>query len=886
MRRLVYAAAASILVMGAATDPSHAEVTFVFDQAPGKLPKTVRPAAYRIDIAPDLERLTFTGREAIDVDVRKPAAAITLNEAGLTLRSATLETGQTATISVDDKAQTATFTFAQAVSTGRHTLSIIYGGPILDTPNGLYYNDYKTPAGLSKRMLVTQFEVSDARRMFPSWDEPAFKATFQLSVTLPSAFAAVSNMPIASTTAAGPNAKHVVFATSPLMSSYLVALLAGDLSAVNGEAAGVQMSAWAPTGRESQAQYALDVEQQVLPYYNSYFSVPYPLPKLDLIAVPGNYLAGAMENWGAITFIDDAMLFDPQTSSAATRQVIYLDVAHEMAHQWSGDLVTMGWWDNIWLNEGFATWMENKATDHFNPTWEIWPRQHSDRERAMGQDALPTTHPVQQVIRDESEASSAFDDISYGKGGQVIRMIEDWIGPDVFRSGMRNYMRAHAYSNATSADLWAALGAAAHLDVATVAQSFTEQPGIPLVQVARSCAGGHPSITLTEGRFTIHDPGPKAETWTIPVTLGAPGAKPQHVLLTRTPVTLPIASCTTAVKLNMGESGYYRTQYDAPSLKALAGVLPSLQAADRADLLGDQFALFVAKRASLGAYLDLLGDLKDERNIAVWEDTIERLQQLDTVLQGSPKQKALDAYATRLITPEFVRLGWDAKLGENVLDTLLRPELITALGRFGDAPVIAEANRRFHAFVATPSSLPPSLRSAVLGIVGHTADQATYDTLRTLGVKATSTEEKLRYFMAMASASDPALIKQNVVFATSGEIQNARVATFIASISYTSDKPDLLYTLVEPVAKAIDAKAPEDGMQATALMAAASGSLNPNTAAILLAAPSSSTSSGARIQAARIADEIKANAELRGRAASELEAWRDRPRSDGLTPMV
>ena len=370
-------------------------------------------------------------------------------------------------------------------------------------------------------------------------------------------------------TPAGAGLKKVQFATSPRMSTYLLALIAGDMSALHGKAANTALGAWAPTGEEQQGDYALSVETNVLPYYNDYFGVAYPLPKLDLIAIPGNYEAGAMENWGAITFVDNDMLFDPKTSAAATREAIHLVVAHEMAHQWSGDLVTMGWWDNIWLNEGFATWMEYKATDHFNPSWQIWPRQHDAREGAMAQDAQPTTHPIQQKIRDESEADTAFDQISYQKGEQIIRMIEDWIGPDTFRDGMRAYMKAHQYGNATSADLWAALGEAAGKDVAAVAAGFTEQPGVPLVKVSRRCVAGKGTLTLTEDRFAIHDPKAAKLDWTIPVTLGAPGEKETRVLLTKTPITLPLSACQAPVKANLGEDGYYRTEYDGGSLKPL-----------------------------------------------------------------------------------------------------------------------------------------------------------------------------------------------------------------------------------------------------------------------------------------------------------------------------
>jgi aminopeptidase N len=852
---------------------AQAEPRFSFDTTPGKLPKTVVPSAYRIAITPDLTKLTLAGSETIDLVFTKPGISATLNDAGLTIDRATLEDGSTATVTLDAKAQTATLTFPKTVAAGKHTLTIAYRGPIPDTPSGIYHDDYKTESGQAKRMLVTQFEVADARRMFPGWDEPAFKATFQLSVTLPRDLTAVSNMPPASVTAAGPGLKRVNFATTPRMSTYLLALVAGDMAALDGHAAGTAMHAYAPTGRQDQGEVALKAEENDLPYYNDYFGVKFPLPKLDLLAIPGNYEAGAMENWGAITFIDDDMLFDTKTSAPATREAIYYVVSHEMAHQWSGDLVTLAWWSDTWLNEGFATWMGYKATDHFNPAWDIWPRQHAEHEQAMGQDALPTTHPIQQVVHDEAEANTVFDGISYQKGAAVIRMVEDWLGPDVFRDGMRAYMKAHAYSNATSADLWAVLGAAAHRDVASVAAGFTEQPGVPLVHVARSCAGGDAQVTLTQDRFTIHDPHPKPLTWTIPVTLGAPGTTAQRVLVAGQPVSIKLKGCEAPIKANLGENGYYRTQYDTASLRALGAILPSLAPVDRANLLGDQFALFLADRAPLSDYLNLLPAMRGEQNIAVWTDTLSHLRRLDRSLDGSAAQKPFRAYAIGLIEPEFARLGWDAKPGESFLNALLRPEVIGALGQFGDPSVVAEAGKRFREFQSNPAALPPALRAPVLDIVGHHADQATWALLRSLAKKATSTEEKLRYFSAMAAASDPALIRENADFALTGEIPNGRLLYFIVSMSRESGNPALVFDLVKPIEAKLAAFMVADGSRPTPLAAAAAGSSDPALAQAVLTAPSTAANRGTKIWAARIADGIETAADLRVRAVPVVTAW-------------
>jgi aminopeptidase N len=872
MRRALLLAA-TILAAGPLTASiARAEAPFDFDHTPGKLPKTIVPDSYAIDIIPDLQKLTLTGHETIELDVRQAGDSITLNQNGLTIGSAKLEDGAAASVTKDDRAHTATLHFPQAIASGKHVLTVDFTGPIPNSPAGIYYDDYKTSAGASKRMLVTQFEVADARRMFPGWDEPAFKASFKLSAVLPSNFAAVSNMPIAATTPAGPGLNKVQFATSPKMSTYLLALIAGEMSAIRDKAGKTDLAVWAPTGEQEQGRYALGVERNVLPFYNEYFGIDYPLPKLDMIAIPGNYEAGAMENWGAITYIDDALLFDPKTSAARTRETIHIDVAHEMAHQWSGDLVTMAWWDNIWLNEGFATWMEYKATDHFNPSWEIWPRQHEAREAAMAQDAQPTTHPIQQVIRDESEAGSAFDQISYQKGEQIIRMIEDWIGPDVFRTGMRAYMKAHQYSNATSADLWAALSAASGKNVAGVASGFTEQPGIPLVHVTRRCLKGAASVTLTEDRFAIHDPKAKKLDWTIPVSLGGTTGDTTHTLLTGTPVTLPIAACDAVEKANVGEDGYYRVQYDAASLKPLVAHFADFGPADRANLLGDQFAMFLAGRASLDTYLDMLPALKGERDIAVWQDTLTHLRALDRLTRGSPARAGFRTFARSLLQPEFERLGWDGKPGESFLDSLLRPRVIDALGEFDDPAINAEARKRFDAFVANPASLAPDLREPVLTMIGHHADQATYDKLRKLGEDATGTEEKLRYFGAMAAAEDPKLIAQTMQYATSGQIPNGRVPMIIMIAGRDSDNPDEVWRQLLPHQAEIRKHLTQES-QTFLLPAAAFSSSSSAVARALLSDPESHSSIGAKIMAARAADAVNTQAQLQQRAAPALAAW-------------
>jgi aminopeptidase N len=849
------------------------EKPFDFALTPGKLPKDIRPSAYRIDLKTDLDKLTFTGSEEVDITVTDPTTAVTLNSNGLAYQHIALvgEDGATATVALDAKAETATLRFPHTLAAGKHTIRIDYSGPIRAQPAGIYYADYDSPAS-HKRMLVTQFEATDARRMFPGWDEPVFKATYTLSVVVPASYRAVSNTPVTREEPAGNGLKKVSFATTPKMSSYLLALVAGETDRITGSAAGTEIGVVAAAGKGEQGRYGLEAAEKILPYYNDYFGVKYPLPKLDLIAIPGNFAAGAMENWGAITYIDNDLLFDPATSSEGTRQAVFSVIAHEMAHQWSGDLVTMAWWDNIWLNEGFASWMDSKASDHFNPDWKVWLRSHAETDQAMEDDARRTTHPIQQPIRDESEADSAFDDITYLKGQAFIRMIETYLGEETFRDGMRRYMAAHAYSNSTTADLWAALEQASGKPVMKIAAGFTEQPGIPLVKVEVACSAGETVATLTQDRFTIHDPTAKKLSWHVPVTLGRPGEASQSLLLDDKKETVKLAGCGKPVKANIGDVGYYRVQYDDANFKALTEAFRQLPPADRVNFLGDAWAMVEAGRIEPDRFLALTRRLSGETELAVWTEALKDLREIDALERGSPDRPAFRDYARTLLAPVLVQVGWDSKPSDTPDVVLLRSSLIRTLGRFGDPAVIAEAKKRFQAFLANPASLPPSQQDAVLAVVGYTADQQTWDQLHKLGLAATSTETRLRYYGALAGAGDPALIKQTVAIAGTDEITAGRVNRFLAGAAASSDDPDLVWKLLQPEREAVIGKL--TGQQASGFLPSVAGSsFNPAVAEELKSLPESNSSAGARHEADQAAEEITFRADLRTRLLPAVSNW-------------
>ncbi|NVN38356.1 ERAP1-like C-terminal domain-containing protein [Komagataeibacter swingsii] len=859
----------------ACLSPAHAAGHFSLDRTPGALPKTVLPTAYRIHVDTDMKKLVLNGHEDIDLTVTHPVSQIVLNQAGLKIEAASVD-GMPMQIAQDEKAQTLTLSLPAPaqVSAGTHVLSIRYSGPIPQTPNGIYYDDYRNRAGKKKRMLVTQFEVADARRMFPCWDEPAFRATYQLNIRVPRRYTAVSNMPVERITKAKGDSQYVSFATTPRMSTYLLAVVAGDMAAVHGKGGTTPINVYAPAGDEKKGEYALHAATEILPYYNEYFGIPYPLPKLDLIAIPGNYEAGAMENWGAMTFIDDMVLFDPKRSSPETKELVYLVVAHEMAHQWSGDLVTMAWWNDIWLNEGFASWMEEKATNHFNPTWEIWPRQHSEREQAMAQDAQSTTHPIQQTIHDVSEASSAFDRISYQKGEQVIRMIENWLGEDYFRDGMRIYMKAHAYSNATSDDLWDALSQASGQDIAPVARSFVEQPGIPQVNVTRRCVGGATVLTLTQSRFSIHDPHAAPLKWKIPVIAGTAQGDVHKLLLGASPVTLRSPGCEQAIKINLGENGYYRTRYDSASLALLQKDFASFSPADRVNLLGDEFALFQSGQAPLKDYLSLISHLPDmhETDIAVLQDTIAHLRALDRMVRGTSVSAPFHNLARTILQAQMERLGWDVRKDEPFTDTLLRPEVIGALGQFGDQVVITEAQQRFRRYLKKPASLPTSLVAPVATIVGREATDKTYGQIENIIRKSPDTEQKLRFFRALAVSPDPALMQRTVGLTYSGAIPNGRIVWCLAVLARESGLSDQVWDLVVQDQQTIR-KRLAPWSQEKLLPAVAAETVSPDIAKALLADPSSNSSRGSLIAAREAADKITSNMEIYGRARNEISEW-------------
>jgi len=767
----------AMCLLSAAMTPgaSAAEQPFSFDSVPGRLPKDVVPSAYDITLVPDIDKLTFAGQESVTLQVRVATTHIIFNTIDLHLRDVKLDGVAVKAVATDNNAQLTTVTLAAPVPKGIHTLTMSYDGVILRRPQGLFVQPYHNADGSRGVMLSTEMEATDARRMFPCWDEPAFRSTFQLTATVPAAWRTVSNMPISKQEVHG-KLLTVTFRPSPPMPTYLVDFNAGDLREVTAAHDGTKFGVWAVRGHEQAGTTALANAQQILADYNRYFAYPYPLPKLDSIAIPGGF-AGAMENWGAITYTAEALLVS-KDSSLSDREEVYSTQAHEMAHQWNGDLVTMGWWDDLWLNESFASWLAAKETALRNPTWKWWERQDADKETAMHADALSTSQPIQQHVLDERQIDSASDpEITYSKGQAVLRMFENYLGADGFRDGLRRYIKARAFSNATGADLWQALGRASNQDVGAIATGWTEQPGFPLVTVSSACApDGKRTITLSQRRFLLRpaDGNVRAAApphWSVPLQIrSGSNPTPRAVLLTHDGQREAAGSCGEPLSINSDAIGFFRSQYDAATLSINTRDFASLPDGDRIALLDDQWALVEAGTAPLASYLALAFGMGKDLDARAWMQIATALGIIEYDLRGSAHHEAFAGYARSVLKPLADRLGWDGKLQETASQQTLRRTVLQNLGVWGDQSVIARARKRFSAFVRDRNAINPDDQTMILSIVGLYADPATFEQLHDLGRHSKDDAERTRLYVALAGVRDPNLAAEAARIAVSKEL--------------------------------------------------------------------------------------------------------------------
>jgi aminopeptidase N len=753
-----------------AAAPGPAQAPFSFAAAPGHLPKNVVPLDYRIAIVPDAGKRTLRGTESVDLRFGEATDTIQFNALNMRFSGVRLDGKPVKSVKIDDKRQIVTVTLAGKAKPGRHVLDLAYEAQIESGPRGLFAQPFQKPDGGRDILLSTQFEATDARRMFPCWDEPAFRARFQLSATVPAKWAAISNMPVERRVVKGDLAT-TTFKRSPAMASYLVEFTGGDMAKISTQAGDTSINVWAVRGQEQNGRQALEDARQILLDYNDYFGVAFPLPKLDAIAVPGGF-QGAMENWGAITYNDQTLLLTP-TSTIDNRQLVFSISAHEMAHQWFGDLVTMGWWDDIWLNESFASWGAAKETDKRNPSWRVREAEDAGKEAAMRVDARLASRAVHYPVENELEPQNNADPlIIYNKGQAVLRMLEAYVGPDTFREGIRAYMKARQYSNATSTDLWNALSAASGHDIAALARDWIEQPGFPLVAARAECdASGARTLTLSQSRFLLQGEDPAQPRWAIPLRVRVGGdAAPQSVLLEKDGQRVAAGRCDQPLLLNADTDGFFRVAYDDALLALNTRQFSALPDGDRIALLDDQWALVESGRQPLDSYLALASAMGDRPNERAWNQILGAVDTIERAERGMPGHEAFVAWARKLVKPVVGRMGGAPAAGETAGVQRLRRNLIAHLGAWGDQDVVAEARKRFAAFVADRNSLAPDEQATVLTIVAQNADAAAFDQLHAIARGAKNETEVRRFYPILMRVRDPQLAAQAAGIALSSEI--------------------------------------------------------------------------------------------------------------------
>ncbi|XP_020615245.1 puromycin-sensitive aminopeptidase-like protein [Orbicella faveolata] len=515
-----------------------------------RLLTSVLPKNYKLTLKPNLTEFTFTGEEVIDVEVRQAADKVTMNCLDIVIKSANFSSDgsvvNSSAISYDKEEETVTISFPSPLPLGNGQLCMDFTGELNDKMKGFYRSKYTGTDGKEKYCAVTQFEPTDARRAFPCWDEPALKATFDVTLVVPKDRVALSNMNVVEEkdVASDASLKTVKYAQSPVMSTYLVAFVVGEFDFVEGkDADGVLIRVYTPKGKAIQGQFALEVAQKTLPFYKEYFNISYPLPKMDLIAIP-DFAAGAMENWGLVTYRETALLVDPENSSSAAKQWVGLVVGHELAHQWFGNLITMEWWTHLWLNEGFASWIEYLCVDHCFPEWDIWTQfVTTDFSRAMQLDALTNSHPIEVPVGHPGEIDEIFDAISYSKGASVIRMLHDYVGEKAFKEGLCYHLDKFKYSNATTEDLWASLSHASSKPVAAVMETWTKQMGFPVLSVTAEQKGDSREVTITQNKFFADGVSQGSYHWQVPVSISSSANPLESVAST----LLDQTSCTVTV---------------------------------------------------------------------------------------------------------------------------------------------------------------------------------------------------------------------------------------------------------------------------------------------------------------------------------------------------
>ena len=777
------------------------------------LPETARPSKYRIKLQPDLKNFTFDGEQSVDLLILEATSTIVLNSIDLEISNTTLHANGTTltskSVTIDKDAETATLDFGETIQPGDARLEMVFTGGLNDKLMGFYRSEYTSQDGETRYLATTQFEPTDARRAFPCWDEPAKKATFEVTLVFSDEYQAVSNTPVVEEAVPGPGLKSVRFAETPIMSTYLLVFIVGNLTSIEERAAGgTTVGVWTTPGKEDQASFALDTSVKLLSYFNEYFGIPYPLPKLDHIAIP-DFAAGAMENWGAVTYRETALLVDPDNSSAGTRQRVAEVIAHEMAHMWFGDLVTMEWWDDLWLNESFASWMGNKAVDWLFPEWEMWTQfVNMDTNRALSLDGLKNSHPIEQAVKNPAEVSQLFDAISYSKGASVIRMLENFLGEESFRKGLNRYLSSHMYDNARTEDLWSALETESGRPVTAIMDSWVKQMGYPVLQVESDRTGGQTTLSVTQERFVydrlLGDTGPDSdsdnEVWRVPVS-ASQGREESTVTVMdgrQTQIDVP-GSSDGWVKLNPLQTGFFRVNYSTEDWQRLVPAIESLElhATDRLGVQNDAYALSRAGLLPVTQFLSLAQAYKNEGDASVWSDLASNLRDIEQLISDEAIHPAYQGFAREIFGPAARKIGWEPKSGEGHLDALLRSTVLSQAGSYHDPDVTAQASERFQKYLQDRETLAPNLRGVVFALAAQSGGKDVYDQIWGLEGETDLAEEKIRLLMSLTRFQRPELLNSTLADSLSAKVRSQDSITLVAGVAANPKGRDLAWEFVK-----------------------------------------------------------------------------------------
>jgi aminopeptidase N len=682
---------------------------------------------------------------------------------------------------------------------GHYTVTMAYEGKITKPMDGIYPCFFKH-GGKDKMLIATQFESHHARDAFPCIDEPEAKATFDLTLITPGDEGEVvlANTPIANQKRdtrhetrgtkkqTGLGAKltrdsylMTQFETTPVMSTYLLAFVYGEMGYKEAKTKrGVNVRAYATPDNVKHLDYAVDFATKCLDFYDEYFDIPYPLAKCDLVALP-DFSSGAMENWGLITFREQALLIDKHNSSLPMKQYVAMVVAHELTHQWFGNLVTMRWWTDLWLNEGFATWMSYLPLDHFNPQWQMWTQFAVDEQQpALKFDALANTHPVQVQVNDPEEIRTIFDTISYEKGASSIHMLERFLGKEAFRDGLRHYLKTHSYANTDTTDLWQALEDVSGKPVKDFMATWIEQAGFPLVRATVTDTQVH----LTQEQFLLNPLERSKEQLVSPLwPIALENGVELPELFDHPQVTYPLTKYEGVLKLNIGHSSFFRATYNASHLERLGEQVARgrLDAVDRLGLLSDAFETAKAGYNDTTTALHLLESYRNEDNNAVWDIIATNLGAIRSLMDDEELREDMKPYVRTLIAVQLARLGWEEKDGENYFDKLLRPTILALAAVSDETSIVDEALRRFNA-TDNPADLPPNLRGVIYTTAARRGDAAVFDKLLKMHNNSSSSEERTTLCAAITDFKQPELIKRALGTITSKDVRLQDTAYWIA----------------------------------------------------------------------------------------------------------